>query len=127
MAAIRHYYDVEAEARKTGNGSPIDSVTTGPNSLASQNFKAFIAQQTGINRRSVILENHFSDWSIKESGDEATASYTFWLQGHDTDAASGEPVEPDNITSKRDYRILLALSEGRWLVQERQLLGPHAS
>jgi len=56
VAAIRHYYEVEAKARETGNGSLIDAVTTGAGSLASQNFKAFIAAQAAANRRSVVVE-----------------------------------------------------------------------
>ena len=38
MAAVRHYYDVEAEARKTGNADLIDAVTIGHNSIASRTF-----------------------------------------------------------------------------------------
>ena len=59
MAAVRHYYQVEAEARKTGNADLIDPVTTGHSSLASQNFHVFIAEQAanataGINRSQLL-------------------------------------------------------------------------
>ena len=122
MAAVRHYYEVEAKARKTGDGSLIDSVTTGPDSLASQNFKAFIAEQTAANRRSVILENHFDGWTISTTGDGATAIYSFWLRGHDLDAGSGQAVEVDSLTSKGRYRMHMQFARGRWLSSERQLL-----
>jgi hypothetical protein len=123
MAAIEHYYDVEAEARKTGNGDLIDSVTTGPNSLASQNFKTFIAQESATNRRSVITENHFEAWNVDMTATTAIVSYSYWLRGHDIDPKTATPLEADTTLPKRTYHMTVVLKDGRWLVQERQLVG----
>ena len=122
VAAIRHYYEVEAKARETGNGSLIDAVTTGAGSLASQNFKAFIAAQAAANRRSVVVENHVELEAVSIGPDTAIAGYLFWLNGHDTDAASGRALEADSVTARGRYRATLALGNGRWLVRERRLV-----
>jgi hypothetical protein len=122
MAAIKHYYDVEALARKTGNADLIDSVTIGHASLASQNFHAYVADQAAKGHRSVILESYFADTAIQVSSETATASFTFWLKGHDTDATTGRAVELDNLSRKSHYRMTLQLVQGHWLVVERDLL-----
>jgi hypothetical protein len=121
IAAIKHYYEVEAESRKTGNADLIDAVTIGHNSIASQNFHAFIAEQTAKGRRGVVLENYYADWATQALSDTATAQYKFWLRGYDTDLA-GKRVEPDNTTTKGSYRMQLQLLGGHWLVAERDLL-----
>jgi hypothetical protein len=121
IAAIKHYYAVEAEARRTGNADLIDAVTIGHNSIASQNFHTFIAEQTASGRRGVVLQNYYADWATKVDRETATAEYKFWLTGYDTDLA-GRRVEPDNTTSKGSYRMRLQLTGGYWLVAERDLL-----
>jgi hypothetical protein len=126
MAAVRHYYDVEAEARRTGNADLIDGVTTGPDSLASQNFKRFVAQEQSKNRRSVIVENEFSGWSVTVQLASATVEYVLALRGHDTDLA-GLAIESEMTIPKEDYRIFLDLRDARWLVRERLYLGRHAA
>jgi hypothetical protein len=122
MAAIRHYYEVEDRARESGNPSLIDSVTIGHDSLASQNFQAFISDQTAKGKRSVTVANYYSDWSVSLSGDQATAGYIFWARGHDVDISSGRPLEADVTTTKGSYRMTLQLHGGAWLAVERQLL-----
>jgi hypothetical protein len=121
IAAIKHYYEVEAEARKTGNADLIDVVTIGHNSIASQNFHAFIAEQTDKGRRGVVIQNYYADWATQIASDTATAEYKFWLRGYDTDL-SGTRVEADNTTTKGAYRTQLQLMGGHWLVAERDLL-----
>jgi hypothetical protein len=121
MAAVRHYYDVEAEARKTGNADLIDPVTIGHESLASQNFHAYIAEQAAQGKRSVVVRNYFRDWQVAINKDQSTATYTFWLAGHDTDL-SGKAIEPDNTTTRGSYRMRLQLSGRLWLAVERDLL-----
>jgi hypothetical protein len=121
MAAVRHYYQVEADARKTGNADLIDPVTTGHASLASQNFHAFVAEQAAQGKRSAVVRNYFRDWQVGISSDKATVTYTFWLTGHDTDL-SGNSIEPDNTTTKGSYRMLLRLTGAHWLAVERDLL-----
>jgi hypothetical protein len=127
MAAISHYYDVEARARQSGDAGLIDAVTTGPASLASQNFKAFVAEEAAMNRRTVILENRFDKWAVTLSGTTAEANFSFWLVGHDIAADSSRPVEADGPSQKRRYRMSLELSGSSWLVRQRDLLGPDAS
>jgi hypothetical protein len=122
MAAVRHYYDVEAEARKTGTADLIDPVTLGHNSIASQNFHAFIAQQAAANRHSIIDRNYFSNWSVSLTPEGARASYKWWLHGHDIDAKTGQRVEADMTSTKGAYRATLILQNMRWLVGEVQLL-----
>jgi len=60
MAAVRNYYDVEAEARKTGNADLIDPVTLGHTSLASQNFHVLHcsagSRQSPLHHRSQLLQ-----------------------------------------------------------------------
>jgi hypothetical protein len=121
MAAVRNYYDVEAEARKTGNADLIDAVTIGHNSIASQNFHVFIAELTAKGKRSVVVQNYYAGWTVEIAGATATVNYKFWLRGHDTDL-SGKPVEPDNNTSKGSYRMRLQVVGGQWLAVERNLL-----
>ncbi len=122
IATIRHYYDVEAEARKTGDADLIDPLTLGHTSLASQNFHVFVSQQAAANRRSVIDHNYFSGWSVTFAAAGATASYKWWLHGHDSDATTGRPVEADVTTTKGSYRAKLVLQSARWLISEVQLL-----
>ncbi|MEA2647506.1 MAG: hypothetical protein QOE92_2589 [Chloroflexota bacterium] len=119
---MRHYYELEASGRESGNGDIVDASTTGHDSLASVNFRAFIASQTAKGRRSVTTQNFFSDWDIKVSGTEAAAVYLFWATGHDIDAGSGAALEPDMTTSKGRYRMTLVRRDERWLVSDRQLL-----
>ena len=88
MAAVRRYYQVEAEARKTGNADLIDPVTTGHASLASQNFHAYVAEQAAQSKRSVVVRNYFRDWQVAVDSEQATATYTFWLTGHWTTRTS---------------------------------------
>ena len=121
IAAVKHYYDVEAEARKTGNADLIDALTVGHTSLASQNFHAFIAEQTALGRRGVVLHNYYRDWQVSVAPEQATVTYTFWLTGHDTDL-SGKPVESDNTTSKGSYRMRMRLVRAHWLAVERDLV-----
>jgi hypothetical protein len=121
IAAVKHYYDVEAQARKTGNADLIDPVTIGHASLASQNFRAYVAEQAAQGKRSVVVHNYFADWHVAIDRDKATATYSFWLAGHDTDL-SGKAIEPDNTTSRGLYRMRLQLTRGIWLVAERDLL-----
>ena len=127
MAAVRNYYDVEAEARKTGNADLIDPVTLGHTSLASQNFHVFIAQQAAANRRSIIDHNYFSDWSVTLTAAGATASYRWWLHGHDSDATTGQRVEADMTSTKGAYRATLVLQNVHWLLSEVQLLQDNVS
>jgi hypothetical protein len=122
MAAVRHYYQVEADARKTGNADLIDPVTIGQGSVASENFHVFIGQQNAKNRRASIDHNYFSDWEIQLGRDRTSARYKWWLHGHDTDASSGNPVEPDMTSTKGIYRATLELRGSQWLVAEVQLL-----
>ena len=121
-AAVHHYYDVEAEARRSGNSDLVDGATIGHDSVASYNFRLFMQEQAKKGRRSVVLESHFDNWSVTLDGDRATANYVIWLRGHDTDATSGNPVEPDQDTSKGSYRMDLLLQAGVWRVVQRQLL-----
>lgn len=121
IAAIRHYYDVEAEARKTGNADLIDAVTLGHASIASQNFHEYVREQAALGKRSVVIANHFRGWQITVSANQATANYVFWLTGHDT-SATGAPLEANMDTSKGSYRMTLELLAGAWLVNERDLL-----
>jgi hypothetical protein len=118
---VKHYYDVEAEARQSGNADLIETVTFGRASLASQNFHAFIAEQTSLGRHGVVLHNYYRDWHVAISGVDATVMYTFWLTGHDTDL-SGKPIETDNTTTRGTYRMRLQLVGARWLAVERDLL-----
>jgi hypothetical protein len=122
IAAIKHYYEVEAEARKTGNADLIDPLTLGHTSLASQNFHAFMTEQASANRRSVIDRNYFSDWSVTLARSGAIASYKWWLHGHDTDAKTGLRIEADMTSTKGSYEAKLVLSGVQWLISEVQLL-----
>ena len=122
VAAVKHYYQIEAQARKTGNADLIDPVTTGHASLASQNFHVFIADQTSRGKRSISVGNYFKDWSVVVSADKAAVQYTFWARGHDIDFITGTPLEHDVTTSKGTYRLRMALKGGIWLAVERQLL-----
>jgi hypothetical protein len=122
IAAVRHYYDVEAEARKTGNADLIDPVTTGHASLASQNFHVFVADQTRRGKRSINVANFFTDWSVVASGDRAAVQYTFWARGHDIEYKTGTPLEPDVTTTKGSYAMTMELRMGVWLAVERRLL-----
>jgi hypothetical protein len=127
VAAIRHYYDVEAEARKTGNADLIDAVTIGHNSIASQNFHAYVSEQAARGKRSIILQNYYADWVTSISGDKANVNFTFWLKGHAINASTGQAVEADMLTRKSHYQMLLQLVQGRWLVSERDLLSQDAA
>ena len=122
IAAVKHYYNIEAEARKTGNADLIDPVTIGPASLASQNFHAFIAEQTAKGKRSVTARNYYNDWAVSFGGDRTEARYTFWATGHDIDLATGGALEADVTTSKGKYLMTMQLKRGVWLAVERQLL-----
>jgi hypothetical protein len=122
IAAVKHYYDVEAEARKTGNADLIDPVTIDHASIASQNFHAFIAEQTAKGKRSVTANNYYQDWAVSVRGDTAEANFTFWAKGHDVDLKTGQPLEADVTTSKGRYLMKLQLRTGAWLAVERQLL-----
>lgn len=122
IAAVKHYYDVEAQARRTGNADLIDPVTLDHTSIASQNFHVFVAQQEAKNRRAAIDRNYFSDWSVALSDTGATARYLWWVHGHDTDAHSGAAVEADGFSTKGRYSAGLGFHHGRWLIAEVQLL-----
>jgi hypothetical protein len=122
IAAVKNYYDIEAEARKTGNADLIDPITLGHASIASQNFHVFIAQQEAKNRRAVIDRDYFSGWSVTLNNANATAGYVWWVHGHDTEASTGSAVEADGFSTKGQYSARLALLNGRWLVAEVQLL-----
>jgi hypothetical protein len=122
IAAVKHYYEVEAAARKSGDESLIDTVTDGQGSFASQNFRTFIAEQAARGKRSVVLHTYFSDWRVTLDVNTATAVYTSWIRGHDIDARSGAALESDVQTSKGVYRMTLHLSRGAWRVVERDLL-----
>jgi len=127
IAAVKHYYEVEAEARRTGNADLIDPVTIGHNSIASQNFHAYVAELATQGKRSIILQNYYSDWATSIIGDKATVTFTFWLKGHDIAASTGEPDETDMLTRKSHYRMILELLQSRWLVSERDLLSQDAA
>ncbi|MFY9616142.1 MAG: hypothetical protein WAT58_12155 [Candidatus Dormiibacterota bacterium] len=122
MAAVRHYYEVEAEARRTGNGDLIDAVTSGHDSIASYNFRLFIQQEAIKKHRSVTLETHLEKWAVTLDADRASATYVLWLRGHDTDSLTGDAVEPDQNTTKGAYRMDLRLGSGAWKTDQRQLL-----
>ncbi len=122
IAAIKHYYDVESEARKTGNADLIDPVTLGHASIASQNFHTYVAEQAALGRRSVTVAAYYSNWKVRVSGQSATVFYLFWARGHDINSTTGAAIEADMTTTKGSYRMTLQLTSGTWLVAERDLL-----
>jgi hypothetical protein len=97
-------------------------MTLGHASLASQNFHVFMTGQASGNRRSVIDRNYFSDWSVTVDTAAATASYRWWLHGHDIDAHTGLRVEADMTSTKGSYRAKLVLRGSQWLLSEVQLV-----
>jgi hypothetical protein len=127
IAAVKNYYQVETAGRRAGDASLIDTVSTGPGSLVSQNFRTFIAEQGARGKRSVILQTYFADWKVTVAGDTAVALYTSWLRGHDVSASTGQPLEADTETSKGAYKMTLRLEGGRWRAVERDLLRDNAT
>lgn len=121
-AAVMRYYQVAADARRSGRADLIDGATTGPASLASVNFKNFVAEQAAKGRRSMVLQNHFADWQILIDRDIATAHFNFWLTGHDIDLQSGRSLEGDMDTPTTSKVVQLALVGGSWLVATENLI-----
>jgi hypothetical protein len=124
MAAIKHYYDVAAEARRSGNVDLIDGVTAGRGSPADIHFREFVAEQAARGRRSLVRENFFSDWRVAVVGSSAYALFSYRLSGQDTDLKTGGPVEPEMLTAWQRLQLTLRLSQGRWLVTDERIAGP---
>jgi hypothetical protein len=123
MAAVRHYYDVEDKARETGDLTLIVGVTEGPGTPAYENFKAYLKEQSGIGHHAVTVSDRLSAWAITLDEQSATASYTLVQRGHDTNATTGKPIEPDMSTPPSHYKAVLHLHGQTWLIYERELLG----
>ena len=123
IAAIKHYYVLEDQSRKTGDIQPIASITSGPGTPAYENFKAFLQEQSSQGRHSVSISDQFSNWSITLTGSQATALYTLVQRGHDTDATTGAAVEPDMSTPPSHYRATLHLDSVGWRIYQRDFLG----
>ncbi|HXA43414.1 MAG TPA: hypothetical protein VNV65_10965 [Candidatus Solibacter sp.] len=123
IAAIKHYYDVENQSRRTGDIGPMAGVTAGPGTPAYENFKAFLQEQASEGRHSVSLSDQFSHWSVTRATSQATVLYTLIQRGHDTDATTGAAVESDMSTPPTHYRATLHLDSAGWRIYQRDLLG----
>jgi hypothetical protein len=123
MAAVQNYYAVEDKARQTGDLTLMLAVTEGPGTPAYENFKAFVQEQAGKGHRSVTISDRLSTWAITLNGQTATALYTLVQRGHDTDATTGQAIEPDVSTPASHYKATVRLHGQKWLIYERDLLG----
>jgi hypothetical protein len=119
IAAIRAYYKAEDKAGETGTVDLVGPVTTGPGTPAYENLKQYFIEHAAKNRHSVTISDQFGDWQITLAEERATASYSLVQVGHDTEAATGKPVEADVKTAKTFYRATLEFKGRSWLMYER--------
>jgi hypothetical protein len=125
IAAVKHYYTVLDQARGTGNEALIDTVAQ-EGSTANNNLKSFLREQAARNRRGVAKAEYFENWAIEVQGERAQVKYTNWSTGHDIDATSSAPLEPDTTTTKGRYSGSFLLGGGRWLATEVTLTQDNA-
>src|SRR5258708_4408786 len=120
IQAVKDYYKVTDEVRRTGDVGLVDSVTFSEGSPANVNFREFMREQEAKSHHSVVVAEYFKDWTVVVNGDDAIAQYTNWSIGHDTDARTGAAIETDQALSKSRYRAALRASQARWLLVTKE-------
>jgi hypothetical protein len=114
----RAFFDAFARSRLTDDPAIVEPFVTGRSSSAYLTVDAFLRGQKESGKASVITSNELSGFGVDVQGQTATVMVTQQLGGYDIDIDTGKPRESPTLLPATNFRVVLKLTSGRWLVDE---------
>jgi hypothetical protein len=116
-AAVRAFFAAYADARRTGDVTPVADLVTGPESSAYLSVEGFIEGQRAAEKASIVTVQELDNVQATVDGASATVTLELTEGGYDIRLADASPLESAQILAPSKVTVQLVLVDGRWLVE----------
>lgn len=114
--AVRAFFAAYADARRTGDPTLVEDLTTGPESSAYLSVAGFLEGQKAAEKASIVTVQEFADITATIDGSTATVVFDLTEGGFDIGLADASPLESAQVLAPSRVTVHLVLTDSRWLV-----------